>query len=354
MAITTDMPAPAVPATAPSIAGPSGGSRTAAITWGSLALSALCLYLAMRGAPLGEIAHTLRDAQVWMAAPLLALLAAFYLLKAIRWTWLLAPVTRTDASRLLGPMMIGFMGNNVLPARLGELVRMYLGARLLGIAPSQVLATLVLERVFDFSAVLLLLGAGIIAAGDQVPRSILSAGYAAGAVSVAAMLALAIFVTWTETVLRWSAALLHVLPSRLADAVLRQLELAASGLAALRHPRLLAGIVVTSIAQWFLMACCVYVSCRAVDVGAPLAAALVVLGVTVFGVMIPAAPGYFGTLHLSFVLALTPFGVADQRAMAAAVFYHAIPYVAVTAVGLLYLRDAGIRLRDIHQLNQGS
>jgi uncharacterized protein (TIRG00374 family) len=250
-------------------------------------------------------------------------------------------------------MMIGFMGNNVLPARLGEVVRMYLGARLLDIAPSQVLATLVLERVFDFSAVLLLLGAGIIAAGDQVPHSILSAGYAAAGVSVIAMIALATFVTWTEAVLRWTAALLRVLPSGLAGAVLRQLQLAASGLGALRHPRLLGGIVLSSIAQWFLMACCVYLSCRAVDVAAPLSAAMVVLAVTVFGVMIPAAPGYFGTLHLSFVLALTPFGIADERAMAAAVFYHAVPYLAVTAVGLFYLRDAGIRLRDIHQLERG-
>jgi uncharacterized membrane protein YbhN (UPF0104 family) len=67
----------------------------------------------------------------------------------------------------------------------------------------------------------------------------------------------------------------------------------------------------------------------------------------VFGVMIPAAPGFFGTLHLAFVLALSPFAVDDNRAMAAAVFYHIIPYAGVTLSGLYFLRQAGVRLQHV-------
>ena len=72
-------------------------------------------------------------------------------------------------------MMIGFMGNNLLPAHLGEFIRMFLGARLLKLAPSQLLATLVLERMFDFTAVLVFFAWGAIVL-PGVPRELVVAG----------------------------------------------------------------------------------------------------------------------------------------------------------------------------------
>ena len=314
----------------------------------SVALSVVCLYVAMRGTDLRAIGSTLAAAHLGFIAPLLAAQVLFYTLKAFRWKLLLEPACVVRARRLAAPMMIGFMGNNLLPARLGELIRMHLGARLLRISHSQVLATLILERLFDFIAVLALFAVGVATLPD-VPRSLVSAAYISAMVSGIAIAGTFAFVAWTSQTLKLVGRATRILPASLGAGIVRQLELGASGMAALRRPRLLAAIVTTSVLQWFLMAFCIFLSFRAVEIPAPLAAAFIVLAATVFGVMVPAAPGFFGTLHLAFVLALTPFHVAENKAMAAAVFYHIIPYVCVILAGAYFVRQMGVGLRDIER-----
>jgi uncharacterized protein (TIRG00374 family) len=332
---------------------PARSARGLWMSWTGIALSVVCLALALRGTDLREIGATLATAHLWLALPLLLAHVPFYWVKAVRWRMLLAPVRSTPAAPLLAPMMIGFMGNNLLPARLGELIRMYLGARFLGVTQSQVLATLVLERLFDFIAVLVFFGFGVVVLGN-VPAALVKAGYVASLVSAAAMIGVVAFVVWTAPMLRLASLVTRLLPAALARFVHRQLELLASGMAVLRRPWLLLGIILTSLTQWFIMASCIYISFRAVDVEAPPSASFVVLASTVFGVMVPAAPGFFGTLHLSFVLALTPFAVSEPRAMAAAVFYHIIPYLGVTLSGLYFLRQSGVRLQQVETAALGS
>jgi glycosyltransferase 2 family protein len=322
--------------------------QSAWMTWAGIGLSAVSLYIALRGTDLREIATTLSHAHLWLIAPLVAAQVLYFWLKAVRWRLLLKPTRECRTSPLAAPMMIGFLGNNLLPAHLGELIRMYLGARLIGVAQSQVLATLVLERMFDFISVLLFFGWGILTL-HGIPQTLVSAGYVSAIASVAGMAAVALYVGWTPLVLRIAETATGFVPDRFRRPILQQLELAASGMAALRNPALLAGIVVTSLAQWLLMAACIYISCRAVDINAPAAAAFLVLGATVLGVMVPAAPGFFGTLELTFVLALAPFAVGDGRAMAAAVFYHVIPYAGVLLVGMYYLRQTGVRLQEVER-----
>ena len=161
------------------------------------------------------------------------------------------------------------------------------------------------------------------------------------------MIGAAVYVLWTGPMLRLAAWCTGFLPEAIRRAILHQLELAAAGMGALRRPGLLLGIAITSLLQWFLMSACIYVSLQAVDISVPAYAAFIVLAATVLGVMVPAAPGFFGTLELTFVLALRPFSVEESRAMAAAVFYHIIPYVGVTVVGMYFLRQAGMRLRQV-------
>ena len=64
-------------------------------------------------------------------------------------------------------------------------------------------------------------------------------------------------------------------------------------------------------------------------------------------VTVPAAPGFFGTLELAFVISLRPFAVDESGALAAAVFFHVIPFIAATLAGWYFLSRAGVRLRDV-------
>ena len=141
------------------------------MTWAGVGLSIGCLYIALRGTDLRAIGSTLAGAHLWFVLPLVAAQVLFYALKAWRWRLLLKPIQSTPTRKLVAPMMIGFMGNNLLPAHLGEFIRMFLGARLLKLAPSQLLATLVLERMFDFTAVLVFFAWGATRPPRCAPRT---------------------------------------------------------------------------------------------------------------------------------------------------------------------------------------
>jgi uncharacterized protein (TIRG00374 family) len=326
----------------------SNASSSRWLSAGGIVLSAVCLYFALRGTDLRGIGAAVAHARPNFIVVLIGAQVLYFGLKAVRWRMLLAPVRQTSTRPLVGPMMIGFMANNLLPAHLGELVRMYLGARELRVAHSQVLATLMLERVFDMLAILALFSISTFLV-PNVPNALVAAGFASAAISVAVVIAAAVYVAAPEFVSRPARIVGRRLPARLRVTVVTQLELATDGLRAIADPRLLAGIVVTSIAQWWLMAMSIYVSLRAVGVIIPAAASFVVLTATVLGVMVPAAPGFFGTLELTFMLSLRPFSVGDQSAMAAAMIFHIVPYVGVVAVGMYYVRAMGGGVGEIRR-----
>jgi uncharacterized membrane protein YbhN (UPF0104 family) len=84
-----------------------------------------CLAWSMRETNLAELKQAFANANYLTLPAMLALLFAFYWLKAIRWKWLLAPVRQFTTRELFAPVMTGFAANNILPAHLGEFVRVF-------------------------------------------------------------------------------------------------------------------------------------------------------------------------------------------------------------------------------------
>ncbi|HEY3524156.1 MAG TPA: lysylphosphatidylglycerol synthase transmembrane domain-containing protein, partial [Candidatus Limnocylindrales bacterium] len=138
------------------------GSSPAVRALAGLVVSVVALAVALRGVDLGATADVLRGAApAWIVAML-----GFSLLdvsiRAIRWQRLVAPIARIAYPRMLGYLLVGYLANNILPARLGELVRShYLGDRE-GISRTTALGTVVVERVIDTTAVVLIAAAAIL------------------------------------------------------------------------------------------------------------------------------------------------------------------------------------------------
>jgi len=306
------------------------------------------LWFALRGTDFAQISHALANSSPWMVLPMLAAYAIYYWIKAVRWRLMLLPVKDATTRSLVRPMMIGFFGNNVLPAHLGEFVRMYLGARQLGLRNSEVLATIVLERMFDFLAVVFFLGVALVLSRD-VPEGLVTIGYVTGIVGIVFMIFASLYVAMTPAFLAAVRRLTFFLPAKVRNAGLHQLELGATGLQSLRRLPLLLGVIVTSIAQWGFMGLTIYVSLRAVGSDVRIAPAFVVLAATTFGVTLPSAPGFLGTVQAGYVLALEPFGVSRAEAFAASAFFHLPTFAAVTLLGLWLLRGEGNRVADLQR-----
>ncbi len=311
------------------------------------------LYFAFRGTNFSDIARNLEAAD-WRTAPLFILaLIVFYGLKAVRWQQLLQiDNSRPEIRQLIRPMMIGFAANNLLPFRLGELIRIVLGARALALPKGTVLASVGIERVFDLVAILVLSAATFSFIDNRamdhpvaeriVPFAILATFGLIGLI-VAAPLAF--------SVLRW---LLRFLPSRLRQFATEKTHTIETGFRAIGGPLQLLLVLTNSLAQWLILAISIYLSCAAVGVEISLSGSIYLMLLLTIAVSVPSTPGFVGIVEYSFVLGLGAFGVAAEPALAAAIFYHALSWLFVVLVGTICLRAQSRTWSEISAIHKSA
>ena len=277
-------------------------------------------------------------------------LGAFYWLKAWRWRWMLTPLGDFRAARdLLPPIMSGFAFNNLLPARIGELVRVFVFSRAHNVPKTPVLASVALERILDAVTILSLLGIGLLVVPD-LPDDIRRSAIVGGAVAGGGVVCVLAYLIWTPHFVRlaeWMMNAVPILPQRLRLKIAGILEAGAVGLAALKKGRLLGLILLTSFAQWALNAVLVYLALSAFSIHLPWGVSLVLLAVVAFGVAAPSAPGYFGIVQLCFLVVLEKFVDDRERIFAASIYFHMAQYVPVTLVGLICFNRMGLRMGEV-------
>jgi uncharacterized membrane protein YbhN (UPF0104 family) len=261
---------------------------------------------------------------------LVALLGAlgFYalatLLRAERWHMIVRraaiPATRRDTYPLT---TVGYMGNNVLPARSGDLLRAFLLAPVAGARKREALGTVVAERVLDAVALALVFATAALVlvrdAGVPEPRILAAGGAALAFLAVLGVLAL-VWARRTGAVARLREAL-HPLaaPTRALPSV---------------HG---AGLLVVSLAIWTLEAASYLGVARAVNLDLSPQEALYVMAVTNLFALVPAAPGYVGTFDAAVLFAVHRLGASGSTAIAYLVLLRFVLFVPITLVGFLFL-----------------
>ncbi|MDJ0711366.1 MAG: lysylphosphatidylglycerol synthase transmembrane domain-containing protein [Woeseiaceae bacterium] len=315
--------------------------------------SVLFLWLAVRGTDFQAIGSALLRADFAHAAPFLLALFAFYWLKSVRWADLLAPAATVRASGMFPIIMIGYAGTAVLPMQMGEFVRAFIAGRKYDLPYALVLGSIGMERVFDLMTIVALMGV-ILASGQAIPPLLNTAGYAISAAAVAGFLLAIVFALRGPQLVGRLGRIFRWMPESPRTALLDQLENVARGFESIRHPARLIRIVLNSLVQWVFMGVCVYLSLAALDIQIPVAGIALVLLATVIGISLPTSPGYIGNIQLAFTLALQPFGVAADEALAASVFYHVIAYASVVVVGFLFLHRMGYGMMELSKKAQSN
>ena len=279
-----------------------------------LGISALAVWLCVRSVDLGEVAHLLSQAERGLILVFLLVLATQTLVRAARWSLLLPrrDSRRITVRRTLPPMLVGYLGNAVLPARLGEPVRAVLLARREGLPATSVFGSVVLERIIDTATVALLVlpAAWVVGAPGWIVQ--VAAIGALVAVAVVAVLSFAGLGGVVRTVDRLVG---RVGPSAARS---RMTGLAghfrefASGLGASdRRPVVLLAACLSLVA-WGLDASLVWLAALSIGVSLDPAQAILIAGVGVFATMIPAAPGYIGTYELAATVTAVALGVDPE------------------------------------------
>jgi uncharacterized protein (TIRG00374 family) len=292
------------------------------------------------------------SASLPMLAVTVAIATATFPLRLLRWRLLLR---RDDGGTIPFPPMwhavaIGFMANNVLPFRMGEIMRTLTVSRLAPVRFTAAFSSIAVERVFDGLTVVALLAVSLFTAG-------LPAGTAIGGVPIArlaaiagAMLGAALLVA--VAVVAWPLAAERVIRTmvpgeRLAGKLVALVEGVRHGLSVLRSPARLAAVIGWSLVLWLVNALSFYVAFRAFDIPAGFAAALLLQGVLVLGIAVPSTPGYVGLFEGAIKAVLLLFAVAPDRAVAYAVTYHVTTFVPIVLLGAWSLLSTSLSLRDL-------
>lgn len=318
-----------------------------------ITISLVSLGFAFRDIDTKQLVATLCRSELLFSIPLLMAYGMFYWLKAIRWCLLLQPIKHTTTREIFSPMMMGFFANNILPAHLGEFVRMYLGAKILKLSNSQVLATIVLERILDILIIILLLGMVLITEG-RLPAFFVNLGYLATIAGIISLILIFFYVRWNLLFLGAISKCLKNFPKNISDIIIRQFELATTGIYSVKSSSLLARIVATSLLQWFFMGGCIYFSLLAVGIILPFSASLLVLSCMVFAVIIPSAPGFFGIIQIAFLLSLRPFDIDDGTAIAASIYFHIFTFMSVTLLGFYLMHAMGFKFRELKKASNAA
>ena len=319
-----------------------------------IALSGALLLWALRGVDLAEVGARLRAARTLPLVIAAILATSAFPLRVVRWRLLLR---RDDGGAL--PVLplwhavaIGFMANNLLPFRAGEMVRVVAATRLTGARFGAALSSIAVERVFDGLTVVALLSLGLLAsnlpAGVAVGGvSLAQAARVSGALAGAALVAAALLVAFPLV----AEGVVHrVLPAgRLTDRIVTMIEGMRQGLSALRSPSRLAGVVFWSLALWTLNALSFWIAFSAFGIPVDYTGALVMQGILVVGISVQFAPGFLGQFEAAIVAALALYGVSNDVASSYAIAYHAVTFLPIVLLGFWSLARSPLAPGDLRR-----
>jgi uncharacterized protein (TIRG00374 family) len=304
-----------------------------------LAVSAIFLYLALRGVRFREVGEALREANYLWLVPAVAAIVASLGLRAVRWRLLFHPVRDLRLSVLFGSMNVGYLVNTVLPLRLGEVVRAYLVGQMERVGAARALSTVAVERVLDMVVTLAYLAA--VLPFVSLPEGAGPKIAAITLVAVGALLVMLVAGAVRERTHALAAVATGRLPQRHAERLHGLLDSFLHGFAVLSRPGVAVPALGLSVVIWALAALGLYFTLFAFHLYLTPAAPLFVLALVSLSFVVPASPGYVGVFHLAVVSALRTFDVDESVALSYAFVAHLIAFVPPMLLGAAYLWRTG-------------
>ncbi len=319
-----------------------------------LALTAGLLWLFLKDIDPGVMWRAMVDAHPGFIIAAIVVTMQTYVIRAIRWRVLLEPVGPTRFRTAFRTTIIGFAALFLLPARIGEVLRPYLLARQDGLKATSTFATVIIERLLDVVTVLALFAVGIPLAGVEVGREDRIAGLIAASGAAVALTALFLLAGHPERLGRWVGVLSRRLPERIALQLAHLAQTFAEGLRVMRNPAHLGLAMLWSLPLWGSIALDIWLTTLAFDLTLPVVGSFLVMGYLTVGVSVP-TPGGTGSFHYAYQFAMTKLFAADATvAAAAAIVLHAVSFVPVTLLGLVFMWQDGLTLAGLRSMRSAA
>jgi len=309
--------------------------------WLGFAISAVFIALFLRATNPRELGEALEQANYWYLIPGIAILFVAVGVRCVRWSILMRPVAPMSPARLFPYAIIGYMANNLLPARAGEIVRAYVLGQRENVSRMGTFGTIAVERLFDGCIlVLMLLIAGSIVGFDDGRLRVIAV--ASSVLFVAAFIAfyvLTLSEARSRKVLRY---FLRALPRRFEPAAEAMAESLVSSLRSVHDWRSLSLVVLLSALAWTVETGSYAVIGLGFDLDVNFAHYMLLLSAANLAIIVPTFFGGTGPFEWAAKLVLISAGVASAVAGAYAIVAHAVILIPTTILGLILLWSFGV------------
>lgn len=290
---------------------------------------------------------------LWLIA-CLPIIWVQYVIRAIRWDYLLRPITKVAYRSRLTSTVLGFTGNLLLPLRLGEIIRAVDLGKRESISKASVLSTILLERVLDGLILIpiLLISAyllGVFQGGSTIVAYIRTTALFFSLAYVAVLVVVVVLALIPERFLALLKFLFKPLPQRFSEKLLEIIASLVEGLMLLRHPRLIVPAVAYTVLLWLMLSLPLYFMALGVGHKVSFTAAVFVQGLLCVAIAAPSAPGFVGTFHKGIQAGFTlpMIGMSNEKALTVAIVFHAATFVFTVAYGLTFVVRGRTSLFDL-------
>ena len=313
-------------------------------------ISAVALWYALKDTDFAKVGKAFAEANYWWLAASMLPFAIVMLQKAYRHKTLFWPLKNIAFHNIFAALMMSYLFNTILPARLGEVVRAYTITRRQKIPVGRTFSTVLLEKILDvitlfaFFLVLLALHAVHFEPGLRNSLLIICGIVVAGFV-------VALLMAWqrpvAERVIRFFVGFL---PARFNDRLHRLADQVLDSLEVLIHPRLSAWIWLQSIGIWAVTSISYLFWGYAMNLPPTfsIGLAFLVMITTNLAMAVPSAPGYVGVLELVTLQTLLPYlGESNRELINSYAFLtHIAGFLPLVAVGAVYALREGVSLGE--------
>ena len=317
--------------------------------WLGVLISAIFLWVALRGLNLEDFWQAMAVANYWWLIPGVAVYFLGVWVRAWRWHYLLRPVKPVSTQTMFPIVVIGYMGNNIYPARAGEVLRAVVLKRREGVPVSASLATIIVERIFDGVVMLAFVFLNLPRLAELTGDSgfigniqqVAVIGTAVFAMALAVFLLAAMFPEPASKAAVW--AIIHLTPQRFHEKLLGIAGKFLDGLASLRSPWNALMVFVTSVVIWLFETGKYWFVMHAFPFQVDFFTLMLMNGIVNLVTTIPSAPGYVGTFDASGIAVLKAAGVDAALATGYTLVLHVALWFPITALGAYYMAREGIK-----------
>jgi len=299
---------------------------------GTVLLAGVLLYLAVRGVDLTQVVDVLRRSRIDLLLAAGAVLSVSYFARSLRWRILLSAERWLPPFQVFAGTMVGYLGNNFLPARAGELARTVLLGRSANLSSGFVLGTIFTERLIDVLAVVVLGGGALLSLESLMPAWMPDAVRGVGLAALIVVAGLVLTVRGQHVIQQALSRL--PLPDTIRSRAVALLRSFAAGVQAFRSMRRGLDLIGLTMVVWLLDSSVVVIVARALALSLALPEALFLIAALALSSAIPSTPGYVGVYQFVAVSVLAPFGFTHGEALAHIIAFQAVAYLVVTAWGL--------------------